>query len=108
MFNGNEMGFKRDEPCFYVTGQYDFSVALCLSVFVGFLGIDRFYLGYPAIGLLKLSTFGFFLLGSFIDIVLIASQVVGPSDGSDYYMPYYGPRIIHLSENKETYYKPIN
>jgi TM2 domain-containing membrane protein YozV len=79
-----------------------------LSVFVGFLGIDRFYLGYPAIGLLKLSTFGFFLLGSFIDIVLIASQVVGPSDGSDYYMPYYGPRIIHLSENKETYYKPIN
>jgi hypothetical protein len=82
-----------------------------------------------SIGLLKLSTFGFFLLGSFIDIVLIASQVeyqgrsmycygfiplcpvvkvVGPSDGSDYYMPYYGPRIIHLSENKETYYKPIN
>jgi hypothetical protein len=33
---------------------------------------------------LKFSTLGFFFLGHLLDIVLIASQVVGPADGSHY------------------------
>ncbi|XP_065833648.1 TM2 domain-containing protein CG10795-like [Oscarella lobularis] len=104
LYNGTEGAFTKQIPCYYVTGKYDFSTALCLSVFLGMFGVDRFYLGYPAIGLLKLSTFGFFLLGSLIDIILIASQTIGPADGSDYAMPYYGPRMELVRENGDTYY----
>lgn len=41
--------------CAYSTG-VDYSTALLLSVFLGWLGIDRIYLGYYAIGL-KLTVF---------------------------------------------------
>lgn len=60
-----------------------------LSVFLGMIGADRFYLGYPAIGLLKLSTLGFFFIGQAIDVVLIALQIVGPADGTAYRTNYY-------------------
>ena len=75
--------FFRDAQCRWTNG-YDFETALLLSVFLGMFGADRFYLGYPALGLLKFSTLGFFFLGHLLDIVLIASQVVGPADGSHY------------------------
>lgn len=61
-------------------------------------GADRFYLGYPAIGLLKLCTFGCFFILQFIDIILIALQVLKPVDNSNYIIKYYGPRlnIVHM------------
>lgn len=46
------------------------------------LGADRFYLGYPALGLLKFSTLGFFFLGQLLDIILLAGGALGPADGS--------------------------
>ncbi|XP_076322159.1 TM2 domain-containing protein 1 biscotti isoform X2 [Tachypleus tridentatus] len=62
-------------PCEYTNG-YSFETALLLSIFLGMFGIDRFYLGYPAIGLLKLCTLGFMFLGQLVDIILIALQLV--------------------------------
>ena len=58
--------------------------ALCLSVVLGFLGVDRFYLGYPTIGVFKLFTGGFFGLGWYIDIFLIALRIVKPARGGKY------------------------
>ena len=60
------------------------SVALCLSVVLGFLGADRFYLGYPTIGLFKMFTGGFFGLGWYIDIFLIALRLTKPARGGVY------------------------
>ncbi|XP_077981681.1 TM2 domain-containing protein biscotti-like [Glandiceps talaboti] len=99
-----QFGFQKDIPCRYTNGVYH-EVAVLLSVFLGMFGIDRFYLGYPAIGLLKLSTLGFFFLGQLIDIILIASQVVGPADGSEYIIDFFGSRLIHITQDNQTYYK---
>ena len=53
-----------------------------------------FYLqGYPALGLLKFSTLGFFFLFHLLDVILIASQTVGPADGSAFVVAYFGAGV---------------
>ncbi|PWA15463.1 hypothetical protein CCH79_00020870, partial [Gambusia affinis] len=47
-FSGDEVGFNRTVTCRNVTG-YSYKVAVALSLFLGWLGADRFYLGYPAL-----------------------------------------------------------
>jgi TM2 domain-containing membrane protein YozV len=49
-------------------------VALLLSIFLGSLGIDRFYMGYIGTGILKLITFGGFGIWWLIDLILIATK----------------------------------
>jgi len=90
-------------PCRYTNG-YQFEVALSLSVFLGYLGIDRFYLGYPTIGLMKLFTFGGFIVGNWVDIILIASQVLKPADGSNFVIGLNGPRLKEIVANNQTYH----
>lgn len=60
-------------------------------------GADRFYLGYPAIGLLKLSTLGGFFVFQLVDILLIAMQILRPADNSNYIMKYFGPKLTIVS-----------
>lgn len=60
------------------------TTALILSVLVGGLGVDRFYLGYTGIGLLKLFTGGCFGVLWIIDIIYIATGKLLPADGSAY------------------------
>jgi TM2 domain-containing membrane protein YozV len=47
-------------------------VALLLSILLGGLGVDRFYMGYIGTGILKLITLGGFGIWALIDIILIA------------------------------------
>jgi TM2 domain-containing membrane protein YozV/ribosomal protein L40E len=49
-------------------------VALLLSIFVGYFGVDRFYLGKIGTGVLKLITMGGLGLWWLIDIILIATD----------------------------------
>ncbi len=66
------------------TDQKSFLVVILLSIFVGHLGIDRMYLGYVGLGILKLLTLGGLGIWWIIDLILIANKSLGPADGSDY------------------------
>ncbi|XP_043941469.1 TM2 domain-containing protein 1 [Protopterus annectens] len=103
-FTGKEVGFYKNISCRNVTG-YSYKVAVALSLFLGWLGADRFYLGYPALGLLKFCTVGFCGIGWLIDFIFISVQIVGPSDGSSYIIDYYGARLTRLSITNETFRK---
>ena len=60
------------------------TTALILSILVGGLGVDRFYLGYTGMGVLKLLTAGCFGILWLIDIINIATGKLTPADGSPY------------------------
>ncbi|GJJ78676.1 hypothetical protein EMPS_11035 [Entomortierella parvispora] len=48
-----------------------YPIAILLSIFFGYVGVDRFYLGYVISALLKLATAGGFGIWYIIDIILI-------------------------------------
>ena len=62
----------------------DKTTAIILSALLGGLGVDRFYLGYTGMGILKLLTGGCFGVLWIIDIINIASGKLQPADGSGY------------------------
>ena len=57
-------------------------VALLLAIFLGGLGIHRFYLGYTKYGIIQLLTAGGCGIWYLIDIINIATGKLGPKDGS--------------------------
>lgn len=58
-----------------------FLVAILLSIFVGSLGVDRFYLGYTGLGILKLVTLGGCGIWAIVDIILIATGSLKDKNG---------------------------
>ena len=62
----------------------DITTAIILSALLGGLGVDRFYLGYTGMGVLKLLTGGCFGILWILDIINIASGKLQPADGSGY------------------------
>lgn len=48
-----------------------YGITLLLSIFLGFLGIHRFYVGKKVTGVIYLLTFGGFTIGWIIDIILV-------------------------------------
>ena len=93
--HGDKMGFVKlnvDEnpitPSNYkITGipalfsTRDWLVAMLLSFFLGCLGVDRFYLGYTGLGVLKLLTAGGCGIWALVDFILIAVGNMNDSAG---------------------------
>jgi TM2 domain-containing membrane protein YozV len=71
---GDAMGVAKDGK--------DWLVTLLLSIFVGTIGVDRFYLGYTGLGILKLITFGGCGIWWLIDLIMIVTGSMTDSNGN--------------------------
>src|SRR5690606_564180 len=64
------------------SGGKDQLVALLLVIFLGYLGIHRFYLGYTWQGIVQLLTVGGLGIWWLIDLIRIVTGDLGPKEGS--------------------------
>lgn len=64
-----------------VFSERDWTTSLLISFFLGSLGIDRFYLGYTELGVLKLLTLGGCGIWAIVDTVMIATGSLKDAKG---------------------------
>lgn len=60
----------------------------CLSLLLGWLGVDRFYLNSPMLGLLKLFTMGGFGLWWVADVILLCANRMRDDNGCIVHRPF--------------------
>lgn len=81
----------------------DKTTAIILSALLGGLGVDRFYLGYTGMGVLKLLTGGVFGVLWILDIINIATGKLQPADGSGYASENFGMNNKPASATNDPY-----
>ena len=79
--DGNMSKLPKEKEAASASGSKSFLVAFLLSLFLGILGVDRFYLGRIGTGILKLVTIGGFGVWYVIDFILIFAGKLTGKDG---------------------------
>ncbi|KAF9119717.1 hypothetical protein BGW39_011971 [Mortierella sp. 14UC] len=78
------MNGKKDHVC---ESDRSYPITILLSIFFGYVGIDRFYLGYIISSLLKLATAGGLGIWYIVDIILIVIGALPDHNGCSLIAP---------------------